>query len=108
MACTSTPSFPHLGTSPDGIMQCTCCGKGVFEIKCPYNAKEYIISDAVKVNLIDNTTWILSEAFLFVLLSDTNSTLHMQQCMLTWLFGQPKIVLLKGSLPNMTSSLKRL
>lgn len=26
----------HLGSSPDGIARCTCCGKGVVEIKCPY------------------------------------------------------------------------
>lgn len=30
------PSEPHLGSSPDGIARCTCCGKGVVEIKCPY------------------------------------------------------------------------
>ena len=39
------PSFSHLEASPDGIVQCTCCGKGVLEIQCPYNAKKYIISD---------------------------------------------------------------
>ena len=36
-----------------GIVQCTCCGKGVLEIKCPYNARECTISDAVHENLID-------------------------------------------------------
>lgn len=30
------PCEPHLGSSPDGITTCTCCGKGVVEIKCPY------------------------------------------------------------------------
>ena len=25
---------PFLGASPDGIIQCSCCGKGVLEIKC--------------------------------------------------------------------------
>ena len=30
------PSYPHLGASPDGWIQCDCCGKGVLEIKCPY------------------------------------------------------------------------
>ena len=34
-------------------MQCTCCGKGVLEIKNPYNARECTISDAVHENLID-------------------------------------------------------
>jgi len=30
------PSEPHLGSSPDGMVRCTCCGKGLVEIKCPY------------------------------------------------------------------------
>ena len=47
------PSFPHLGALPDGIVQCSCCGKGVLEIKCPYNAREYLISDAIQENFID-------------------------------------------------------
>lgn len=25
---------PHLGSSPDGIVECVCCGKGCLEIKC--------------------------------------------------------------------------
>ena len=28
------PSYPHLGTTPDGVLNCDCCGKGVLEIKC--------------------------------------------------------------------------
>ena len=30
------PEWPHLGASPDGIVHCSCCGKGALEIKCPY------------------------------------------------------------------------
>ncbi|KAL0195047.1 hypothetical protein M9458_008619, partial [Cirrhinus mrigala] len=30
------PDKPHLGASPDGIANCTCCGKATVEIKCPY------------------------------------------------------------------------
>ena len=30
------PTWPHLGASPDGIVCCSCCGKGTLEIKCPY------------------------------------------------------------------------
>jgi len=26
--------FPHLGASPDGLVECACCGKGCLEIKC--------------------------------------------------------------------------
>ncbi|XP_051985600.1 putative helicase mov-10-B.1 [Xyrauchen texanus] len=30
------PDNLHLGASPDGIVSCSCCGKGTLEIKCPY------------------------------------------------------------------------
>ena len=33
-------SYPHMGASPDGIIQCICCGKGVIEIKCPYSCRD--------------------------------------------------------------------
>ena len=33
------PCYPHLGASPDGIVICDCCGKGVLEIKCPYSCR---------------------------------------------------------------------
>ena len=38
---------PFLGASPDGIIQCSCCGKGLLEIKCPYVLKEAHISSAL-------------------------------------------------------------
>ena len=28
-------NYPHLGASPDGIIDCKCCDKGLVEIKCP-------------------------------------------------------------------------
>ena len=31
---------PFLGASPDGIISCVCCGKGVLEVKCPFSIKE--------------------------------------------------------------------
>lgn len=27
---------PWMGASPDGLISCSCCGKGVLEIKCPF------------------------------------------------------------------------
>ena len=27
--------YPHLGASPDGIIDCDCCGNRLVEIKCP-------------------------------------------------------------------------
>ena len=31
------PNFPQFGASPDGLINCDCCGCGVLEIKCPYS-----------------------------------------------------------------------
>ena len=41
------PRWPHIGASPDGIVQCDCCDKHVLEIKCPYSHREDSIEDAV-------------------------------------------------------------
>lgn len=30
------PSFPEVGASPDGLIHCTCCGKGCLEVKCTF------------------------------------------------------------------------
>src|SRR6218665_1590516 len=40
---------PFMGASPDALVSCKCCGKGVVEIKCPYNFRyndvmDYVIS----------------------------------------------------------------
>ena len=29
--------FPYIGASPDGLISCLCCGRGVLEIKCPFS-----------------------------------------------------------------------
>ena len=34
------PSYPHLGASPDGLISCDCCGKGLIEVKCPYKYRD--------------------------------------------------------------------
>jgi hypothetical protein len=39
------PEFPFLGASPDGLIDCKCCGKGVCEVKCPYCVKHGTIED---------------------------------------------------------------
>lgn len=33
------PDYPTLGVSPDALTDCPCCGKGLFEIKCPFKFK---------------------------------------------------------------------
>ena len=36
---------PFLGASPDALIECKCCGKGVVEIKCPYNCRDRSLDD---------------------------------------------------------------
>lgn len=31
---------PYLAASPDAIIECLCCGKGVVEVKCPFKFKD--------------------------------------------------------------------
>ena len=39
---------PFIGASPDGIISCSCCGKGVVEVKCPFLCRDKPFSEAVK------------------------------------------------------------
>ena len=39
------PSSPFVGASPDGIVECSCCGCGVLETKCPYSCKDQSFED---------------------------------------------------------------
>ena len=32
--------YPFMDVSPDGIVTCSCCGKGALEIKCPYLSRD--------------------------------------------------------------------
>ena len=40
------PSYPFFGATPDGIVNCSCCGSGVLEIKCPFRCKNKSFKDA--------------------------------------------------------------
>ena len=33
-------SRPYVAATPDGLTSCSCCGKGVLEIKCPYSYRD--------------------------------------------------------------------
>lgn len=39
------PQWPYLGASPDGIVNCDCCGKGCCEVKCPFSFKNSTIQE---------------------------------------------------------------
>ena len=34
-----------MGASPDGVVQCCCCGIGSLEVKCPFSCKEKLPDD---------------------------------------------------------------
>lgn len=58
LSCTAAglhinPDFPHLGASPDGIIECDCCGEGLIEIKCPYKYRD------LDPNLITDTNFYI-------------------------------------------------
>ena len=42
------PKWSHISASPDGLVDCTCCGEGVVEIKCPFCHRNDGIQDAAK------------------------------------------------------------
>ena len=39
---------PIFGASPDSFLDCTCCGKGVLEVKCPYCAQSSSLDDVAQ------------------------------------------------------------
>ncbi|XP_067654064.1 uncharacterized protein [Haliotis asinina] len=39
--------YPHLGATPDGIVDCGCCGRGSLEIKCPFCAKDDFVDNRI-------------------------------------------------------------
>ena len=42
------PLHPFLGATPDGLVNCSCCGNGVLEVKCPYSCRERGFQQAVE------------------------------------------------------------
>ena len=40
------PDIPYMGASPDGVVSCDCCGKGVLEVKCPFKHRNNTIAEA--------------------------------------------------------------
>ena len=41
------PDFLYLGASPDGIVNCSCCGVGCLEIKCSSKYRDNLIEDMI-------------------------------------------------------------
>ena len=40
------PQWPFVAATPDGIVDCKCCGKCVLEIKCPYSHHDESVESA--------------------------------------------------------------
>ena len=43
---------PYLAASPDGIIECKCCGKGLLEIKCTFSLRHELAQVAMAKKLI--------------------------------------------------------
>ena len=41
------PMYPFMGASPDGLVNCSCCGSGVVEIKSLYTCKDKEFHDVL-------------------------------------------------------------
>ncbi len=52
--------YPHMGASPDGIVDCTCYGRGVLEVKCPYSCTDKTFIDASSFSLSSASSLFLS------------------------------------------------
>lgn len=40
---------PFVAATQDGIVNCTCCGKGILEIKCPYSHRDESLESAASI-----------------------------------------------------------
>lgn len=40
---------PFVGATPDGLVSCSCCGAGVYELKCPLTAADLTFEDALQL-----------------------------------------------------------
>jgi len=59
------PERPYLGASPDSVLNCKCCGKGVIEVKCPHCIKEGLPEDNEVPGFCmtkDNDKWTLKRS----------------------------------------------
>lgn len=61
--------IPYIGLSPDGFVQCDCCGKGCKAIKCPFlyaknTAFEAVCHDTKKIEIIQGVpSLVKNESF---------------------------------------------
>ena len=91
-----TTEFPFIGAFPDGLVLCSCCGKGCVEIKCPFNQRDNYIFDAVENDNFYLTKMNNSKTFsnTSVLSSNTNpDTCYQKVIFVTFLYGPKRIII---------------
>jgi hypothetical protein len=42
------PEIPFMAASPDSVVTCDCCGRGVVEVKCPYSHRKATLEEAMQ------------------------------------------------------------
>ncbi|KAA0202460.1 hypothetical protein HAZT_HAZT009240 [Hyalella azteca] len=47
------PEIPFMAASPDSIVTCDCCGRGVVEVKCLYTHRESTLEEAIEEDVDD-------------------------------------------------------
>lgn len=75
------PSYPFIGAIPNGIVNCSCCGTGTLEIKCPFQCKEQSFEKVVETQ----SSFCLEKENGFLKLKDNHSyyyqiQLQMKMC----------------------------
>ena len=68
------PCWPYIGASPDGIVECSCCGVRCHEIKCPYSYRNSNIQA-----LIDNDLCIYRDSNSNVLVKEDHEYYYQMQ-----------------------------
>ena len=68
------PCWPHMGASPDGIDECSCCGVRYLEIKCTHSYRNSNIQA-----LIDNDLYIYRDSNSKVLIKQYHEYYYQMQ-----------------------------
>ena len=72
------PQWPCFGASPDGMVSCKCCGKGVLEIKCPYCYR----NEAIEVAAADKKFCLKTNSDGLLCIDPEHSYYYQIQCQL--------------------------
>ena len=65
---------PWYGASPDGAINCSCCGYGVLEVKCPYSLREKTLQKEIE----SGSFYVVKDEQSFALRRDHNYFFQIQ------------------------------